>query len=539
MERAETSGDAKSRILVVDDDPFTLETVRLVLAGRSLDIVMANNGEEAQNILSEQGTRSFDVVLSDFRMPGISGLDLLTWISDRDVTLGTLILTGEGDKEVVTSALRRGACDYLEKPFKPMDLRNRVRRAINVTLERRELEQTVGEVRDIELIKKKFTGNALDRTGKDLLKLGDCSILAAVHPIRESGGDFYKVHSSNDGRLLLICGDVSGHDLKASFISAYFEGIFDGMLEMGASVDAICRFFNKLLVERWNSGGIDSEVLVSLSCAVIILDPKSGTLQGVSHGLPLPMLWSKEFGLSTIGCSSAPLGWTEPLEISTEEVPIPPVGTGFLYTDGLEDLARDLRINLFALAYLCLHDDPDRKIDQMLRKRRDDVMVIQWMWDTPGAVQPTEKPDPCYYNRYAANMINKIDSLQKDWDYHLQLLLPRMKEIKRHDVLLCIREAMLNAMEHGCKLRSDLYVTLTLALEEAKDLLLIRVDDEGSGFSPKPQVDIDTVSLGEHISLGCTILQSYAQSVEYLRGGATLMMKFSIRELANIQPSAL
>jgi DNA-binding NtrC family response regulator len=110
----------KHTILVVDDEPAQ----RQLLAG-ALDhdyiIVKAANGLEATQLL---GARSFDLIITDERMPGMSGIELIHWVREHYPETPILVLTAYGSIETAVEAMKLGAQEYLTKPLKnPEELR--------------------------------------------------------------------------------------------------------------------------------------------------------------------------------------------------------------------------------------------------------------------------------------------------------------------------------------------------------------------------------------------------------------------------------
>jgi CheY-like chemotaxis protein len=105
----------KTSLLIVDDE----EVIRSVLQHRlgqidRLEIATAKDGRQAVEILDE---RMFDVVLTDIRMPGIDGLELLRRIKSRWPETAVIIMSGYADMSDTIEALRHGAVDFLQKPF--------------------------------------------------------------------------------------------------------------------------------------------------------------------------------------------------------------------------------------------------------------------------------------------------------------------------------------------------------------------------------------------------------------------------------------
>jgi DNA-binding NtrC family response regulator len=115
-------------ILVVDDEPVVQRMVKSLLHTQGYDdVATAGDGEEA---LTRLDRRPFDVLVSDIRMPGLSGLEVLERSRALHPRLGVILMTGYADVDTAIEAFRRGATDYLRKPFEPDDLKLSVERAL-------------------------------------------------------------------------------------------------------------------------------------------------------------------------------------------------------------------------------------------------------------------------------------------------------------------------------------------------------------------------------------------------------------------------
>jgi len=136
------------RILVVDDDAALRESLALLLATEGYEVVTAGDAAAALARLEEP----VDVVLCDVRMPGRDGLELLPELIRRLPGAPVLMMSAYGSADLAVEALKRGAFDYLAKPFQPSEVllairkareRERLRRA-NVLL-RRDVSRAVGD----------------------------------------------------------------------------------------------------------------------------------------------------------------------------------------------------------------------------------------------------------------------------------------------------------------------------------------------------------------------------------------------------------
>jgi DNA-binding NtrC family response regulator len=118
-------------ILFVDDDPDVQVTFGQLLHADGYVVATAGSGEEA---LTRLAGRGFDVLVSDIKMPGLTGLDVLERCRAMHPALAVILMTGYATIETAVEALRRGASDYLLKPFRVEDLRQSVERVLNLRL---------------------------------------------------------------------------------------------------------------------------------------------------------------------------------------------------------------------------------------------------------------------------------------------------------------------------------------------------------------------------------------------------------------------
>ena len=116
-------------ILIVDDEPLTLELVVEKLASTGFDATVVASAEEAFQVA---GIRSFDVVVTDLSMPGTSGMEVLAHFSETYPEISVIVLTGMGTVESAVEAMKRGAFDYLSKPTKTDELILSIERALEL-----------------------------------------------------------------------------------------------------------------------------------------------------------------------------------------------------------------------------------------------------------------------------------------------------------------------------------------------------------------------------------------------------------------------
>lgn len=117
-----------ARILVVDDEVGFREFIAEALEIHGHEVEQAGDGLEAQNILKK---RTFQVILTDLKMPRMNGVELLGWLKSEQPEIEVIMLTAHGSVETAVEAMKIGAFDYLEKPLEgPDTLRLMVARAV-------------------------------------------------------------------------------------------------------------------------------------------------------------------------------------------------------------------------------------------------------------------------------------------------------------------------------------------------------------------------------------------------------------------------
>ncbi|NMC44840.1 MAG: response regulator [candidate division Zixibacteria bacterium] len=113
-------------ILVVDDQQDPQELLTRILTKEGYSVESAANGEDA---LGKLRRRPFNLVLTDVKMPGLNGFDLIQLIKKEFPSIGVIVMTAYGDSYTVKDALLLGADEYITKPFKSFEINLVVERA--------------------------------------------------------------------------------------------------------------------------------------------------------------------------------------------------------------------------------------------------------------------------------------------------------------------------------------------------------------------------------------------------------------------------
>lgn len=139
-------------ILVVDDDRSNRVTLERLLRREGFSVLQAESGREAMEVLRE---RAVDLVLTDLKMPGMSGLDLLKAVRAIDPDIEVVVMTAYGTVEAAVEAMKEGAYDFVSKPLKRIELVTTVRKAVEkraLQVENRHLREKLGAIGQGELV---------------------------------------------------------------------------------------------------------------------------------------------------------------------------------------------------------------------------------------------------------------------------------------------------------------------------------------------------------------------------------------------------
>lgn len=142
--------ETRSKILLIDDEEVVLDSCRQILAGGPYELASASDGTAGLRLVEEFHP---DLIFVDLKMPGISGFEVLEKVSALDPTIVTVVITGFATISSAVEAMKKGAYDFLPKPFTPEEFRLITRRS----LEKRSLTlETIALRREKEMLREHF-----------------------------------------------------------------------------------------------------------------------------------------------------------------------------------------------------------------------------------------------------------------------------------------------------------------------------------------------------------------------------------------------
>ena len=134
---------SRGEIFVVDDDPAVRETLSVVLSAGGYEVICFADGAA---LLSVARDRSPAAILLDVHIPGQSGLDILKELRGEDYPAPIFIISGQGDIATAVSAIKSGALDFIEKPFRGNEIVTRLNEAIEANTRRQAAASSIGSL---------------------------------------------------------------------------------------------------------------------------------------------------------------------------------------------------------------------------------------------------------------------------------------------------------------------------------------------------------------------------------------------------------
>jgi len=203
-------------ILVVDDAPDTVEIISRILSNAGYEMYTAGRVEEALGFLK---THSVDLVITDYRMPGPSGLDLIHYIGENHREINVIMVTGYATVEGAVEAMKAGAHEYISKPFTDDELLTVVDRVKKAAMSRRVLNDST---RTEEYPIRGFIG-----TSHPMRHVYDAIVKAS----RAAATVLIQGESGTGKELVARAIHYNGVRSSASFVTVNCGGIPEGLLE--------------------------------------------------------------------------------------------------------------------------------------------------------------------------------------------------------------------------------------------------------------------------------------------------------------------
>jgi len=217
-------------ILVVDDDASSRVTLERMLGREGYAVTHAESGRDA---ITKFRARPGDLVLTDLKMPGMTGIDLLKAVRTIDPDVEVIVMTAYGTVETAVEAMKHGAYDFVSKPLQRMEIVSTVRKALekrSLQLENRRLREQLGTVGEGQLVgRSQAWTTMLDEV--EQVAPSDATVLLTG----ESGSGkgrlakvLHEMSRRRDGRLITVNCAALPENLLESELFGYERGAFTG-----------------------------------------------------------------------------------------------------------------------------------------------------------------------------------------------------------------------------------------------------------------------------------------------------------------------
>ncbi len=341
------------RVLVVDDSRAQRRILAVQLKRWGFEVTEADSGESALALCRDQ---VFDIILSDWVMPGMTGLDLCQAFRalPREGYGYFILLTSKSEKTEIANGLENGADDFLTKPVNSDELRARLRAGERIVSMQQELVEknrlvgsTLGQLQklydslDRDLIEAKKLQQSLIRDRQQDFGLGKAYLM--LKPSGHVGGDLVGSFIIDERRIAIFSVDVSGHGVASAMMTARLAGLLSGgspdqnialCINADGARDAyppeeVAFRLNRMMIE-------DVQVEQYFTLAYAEIDMINGQVQLVQAGHPYPVLMRGN-RLRQLGDGGLPIGLIPGATYQTVNAVLLPGDRLFLVSDGVTE----------------------------------------------------------------------------------------------------------------------------------------------------------------------------------------------------------
>lgn len=340
-------------VLLVDDSRAQRRTLAVQLIRAGYQVVEAAGGEEAMRICLE---RRPDIVISDWMMPGQSGLEFCRRFRDMqsDRYGYFILLTTRNDKKDIAEGLRAGADEFMTKPVSGAELLARLSASERILRMEENLRNANAQL-SATLARLRETQAAIDRDLREAQRLqqglvrerhgrfGDFDLSLLMRPAGHIGGDLVGFFPINGRRIGLFALDVAGHGVAAALLSARLAALLSSAADHNVALRItelglydsrppaeVLRHLNALMLEELRTDSYFTMVYADL-------DFLSGRLRLVQAGHPHPVLQRADGRIERIGQGGLPVGVFHRADYEELQLVLEPGDRLFITSDGLTE----------------------------------------------------------------------------------------------------------------------------------------------------------------------------------------------------------
>jgi phosphoserine phosphatase RsbU/P len=327
------------KILIVDDEEKILVAIKRELLffseEKKIGILCAESGAQALEILDKEHD-GIGVIVSDQKMPGMSGSDLLAKVKEMYPDIVAIVLSGHSDINEIIKTVKAGIFSFILKPWEKNHLITEIEKAI--------------EMYELRSEKRKYYSMLQEelRWGGELQKMllarelppssiASFCVTYLPLPVLSFGGDYYDIIQICDETFLALIGDVSGHGIKGALVTAMLKSvIYHGYVgshrnESFSPADFLGWLNKRICTELSRI----PDILITFS--VCFLDAKRKIMRFAKAG-HFPLIIANGKTVVSHDVKGQVIGFSPDATYTNLEIPLAANDTVLLYTDGLVEL---------------------------------------------------------------------------------------------------------------------------------------------------------------------------------------------------------
>jgi sigma-B regulation protein RsbU (phosphoserine phosphatase) len=312
------------RVLIADDQMHVLDALQMLLSGCGLATEAVTR---PAGVLRAVGTGLFDAVLMDLNftratVEGEEGLELVSQIRSMDHLLPVVVMTAWSSVDLAVEAMRRGASDFIQKPWENQDLLQKLQNQLSWARARRRAQRQ----RDEELREASEIQASL--LPKKLPEVAGYQLAAMTQPLRFVGGDYYNVVRISERQAALCIADVAGKGLPAALLMSSLQAALKPLIAERLAPRELCQRLNRILCDLTPVGKF-------ISFFYAVLDSVDNRLTYCNAGHNPPLLIRVDGTSTELKAAGAVLGQFPLWLYEQSELRMRSGDRLLLFTDGL------------------------------------------------------------------------------------------------------------------------------------------------------------------------------------------------------------
>jgi phosphoserine phosphatase RsbU/P len=322
-----TASAVQPRILIADDQRDLLDALHLLLKGEGIAMDAVTSPEAVVNAVANG---AYDLLLMDLNYTGDTtsgreGIDLLGRVQQHDRLLPVVVMTGWGSVDLAVETMRRGVCDFVQKPWDNAQLLNTLRTEIDKGRARRQAEALEARALDeARRIQRKLLPATLPQ-------IEGCELAASWQPAAGVGGDCFDAIAFGSSRLALSIADVVGKGIPAALLMSNLQAAVRAFATETTTAGDLCQQVNRILC-----GNIAEGRFISFFYCTV--DTERRTITHANAGHYPPILVHADGSVERLATGGPVLGPFANASYEQCEMPLASGDRLILFTDGITEV---------------------------------------------------------------------------------------------------------------------------------------------------------------------------------------------------------